>query len=305
VRTLQNVEVVPAPGFPTTTNELDAKGQRQSIVQNVDPTVPETTKHQLQELVDKYKDIFSYGEYDLGSTDIVQHDIDTGDNPPFRQTLCPQPRAGLPVIDNLPNDMQNQRIIEPCQSEWASNIVLVTKQDGSIRFCVDNRKLNILTRKDAYPLPRIDTCLDTLSGSVWFSTFDLRSGHQQVKMHPRDVAKTTFTCHKGTFRFPRMPLGLCNAPATFQRLMDTVLMGLIFDICLAYLGDIIVFSRDPESHLERLEKTTKCALMRRCVSFLANVNYVTFAICYRRSVCLSVVCRLSSVCNVGAPYSAG
>jgi len=148
-------------------------------VQNVDPTVPETTKHQLQELVDKYQDIFSYGEYDLGSTDIVQHKINTGDNPPFIQPLRPQTRARLPVIDNLLNDMQNQGIIEPCQNEWASNIVLVTKKDGSIRFCVDYRNLNLLTRKDAYPLPRIDTYLDTLSGSVWFSTFDLRSRFHQ------------------------------------------------------------------------------------------------------------------------------
>jgi len=281
VSALQNVQLVSAPVNLTTPDEQDAKMQRRSIVQSVDPAVPEITKYQLQELVDKYQDIFSYSEYDLGNTDIVQHEINTGNNPPFKQPLRPQPRARLPVIDNLLADMQSQGIIEPCQSEWASNIVLVTKKDGSIRFCVDYRKLNLLTQKDAYPLPRIDTCLDTLSGSVWFSTFDLRSGFHQVRMHPRDVNKTTFTCHKGTFRFPRMPFGLCNAPATFQRLMDTVLMGLNFDICLAYLDDIIVFSRDPESHLERLEKLflrlresnlklkpTKCALMQKCVSFL-------------------------------------
>jgi len=157
------------------------------------------------------------------------------------------------VIDRLVDDMQSQGIIEPCQSEWASNIVLVTKKDGSIRFCVDYRKLNSLTEKDAYPLPRIETCLDTLSGSAWFSTFDLRSGFHQVKVNPRDANKTTFTCHRGTFRFPRMPFGLCNAPATFQRLMDTVLMGLNFDICLAYLDDVIVYSRDLQSHNNNLK----------------------------------------------------
>ena len=149
--------------------------------------------------------------------------------------------------------MQSQGVIEPCHSEWASNIVLVKKKDGSIRFCVDYRKLNDLIRKDAYPLPRIETCLDTLSGAAWYSTFDLRSGFHQVAMRPADKNKTTFICHRKTYRFPRMLFGLCNAPATFQRFMDTVLMGLNFEVCLAYLDDIIVFSRDLDSHFERLE----------------------------------------------------
>ena len=265
----------------TSTEQTDPQKQRQSIIDNADPSVPQDAKARLAQLIENYHDVFSYSEYDLGSTDIVQHEINTKDNPPFRQPLRPQPRARLPVIDGLLQDMQSQGIIEPCQSEWASNIVLVTKKDGSIRFCVDYRKLNTLTQKDVYPLPRIETCLDTLSGAAWFSTFDLRSGFHQVKIHPRDVNKTTFTCHKGTFRFPRMPFGLCNAPATFQRLMDTVLMGLNFDICLAYLDDIIVYSHDLKSHLERLEtlfqrlresnlklKPSKCNVLQKCVTFL-------------------------------------
>jgi len=80
--------------------------------------------------------------------------------------------------------MQSQGVIKPCNSDWASNVVLVKKKDGSVRFCVDYRKLNPLTRKDAYPIPRIDRCLDTLSGSLWFSTFDLRSGFHQVTVDP-------------------------------------------------------------------------------------------------------------------------
>ena len=180
--------------------------------------------------------------------------------------------------------MQSQGVIEPCQSEWGSNIVLVKKKDGSVRFCVDYRRLNNVTQKDVYPLPRVETCLDTLSNAVWFSTFDMRSGFHQVPVNPRDVNKTTFVCHKGSFRFPKMPFGLCNAPATFQRLMDTVLAGLNFEICLAYLDDIIVFSRDVESHLARLTqlfqklreanlklKPSKCCLLQRRVTFLGYV----------------------------------
>ena len=140
--------------------------------------------------------------------------------------------------------MQTQGVIEPCQSELASNIVLVKKKDGSIRFFVDYRKLNDLTIKDAYPLPRIDTCLESLSGATWYSTFDLRSGFHQVAMKPEDANKTTFVCHRGTYRFRKMPFGLCNAPATFQRLMDLVMTGLNFETCLVYLDDIIIFSND-------------------------------------------------------------
>lgn len=177
--------------------------------------------------------------------------------------------------------MQGQGVIEPCNSDWASNIVLVKKKDGNVRFCVDYRKLNLLTRKDAYPLPRIDRCFDTLSGSLWYSTFDLRSGFHQVTMAPQDVNKTTFVCYRGTFRFPKMPFGLCNAPATFQRLMDTVLTSLNFEICLAYLDDIILFSHDLDSHLDRLQrlferlreanlklKPSKCQILQRQVKFL-------------------------------------
>ena len=280
VSTLQNVQIA-AAASPVEIDQLDAAQQRRNITDNVDPSVPENTKSELAQLVDEYQDIFSYSEYDLGSTDLVQHEIHTGDNRPFKQALRPQPRARLPDIDNLLASMEAQGVIERCQSDWASNIVLVTKKDGSIRFCVDYRKLNSLTQRDVYPLPRIETCLDTLSGAVYFSTFDLRSGFHQVKVHPRDVNKTTFTCHRGTFRFPRMPFGLTNAPATFQRLMDTVLMGLNFDICLAYLDDIILYSKDISSHLDRLKqlfqrlreanlklKPSKCVLMQKRVAFL-------------------------------------
>ena len=253
----------------------------QEMCNKVDTSVPEEARKALVELMLSYNDVLSIDEFDLGRFGAVQHQIDTGNSKPFRQSLRPQARAHLPVIDKLIDEMQQQGVIEPCQSEWASNIVLVKKKDGSIRFCVDYRKLNDLTKKDAYPLPRIDSCLDRLAGSVWFSTFDLRSGFHQVEMDPRDVNKTTFVCHRGSFRFPRMPFGLCNAPATFQRLMDMVMTGLNFETCLIYLDDIIVFSQDLPTHLQRLEsllarlrtanlklKPSKCTLLQRKVTFL-------------------------------------
>lgn len=112
--------------------------------------------------------------------------------------------------------MITEGIIHPCQSSWMSPVVLVKKEDGSTRFCVDYRKLNAITVRDNYPLLRIDNLLDALSGSCWYSTLDLASGYWQVEVEEVDRPKTAFTTPFGTFKFTVMPFGLVNAPATFQ-----------------------------------------------------------------------------------------
>ena len=122
-----------------------------------------------------------------------------------------------------PRRLANLPMKRSSKSPWASPIVLVQKKDGSVRFCVDYRRLNDVTLKDSYPLPRIDDTFDALRGSKWFSTLDLASGYWQVEVHPNDTEMTAFTTTCGLFQFKVMPFGLCNAPGTFERLMEYVL----------------------------------------------------------------------------------
>ncbi|CAK1599828.1 unnamed protein product [Parnassius mnemosyne] len=154
------------------------------------------------------------------------------------------------MIEGMVKDGVN----EPSSSPWCSPVVLVKKKDGSMRFCVDYRRLNDVKKKDSYSLPRIDDTLDTLTGVKWFSTLDLKSGYWQAEIDPKDKKKTAFSTRKGLWQFKVVPFGLCNAPATYERLMELVLTGLIGDACLVYLDDIIIVGRMFEEHLPNLER---------------------------------------------------
>ena len=122
--------------------------------------------------------------------------------------------------------MQKNSVIKPSESPWESPVVLVRKRDGSLRFCVDYRQLNSVTKPDLFPLPRINDLLDQLGKSKYFSILDLKSGYWQIKVHADSQEKTAFITHKGLYEFRVMPFGVTNAPAVFQRLMQRVLAGL-------------------------------------------------------------------------------
>ncbi|KRY38258.1 Retrovirus-related Pol polyprotein from transposon 17.6 [Trichinella spiralis] len=183
----------------------------------------------LAAILREFSDVLSTSDEDLVRTSVVRHAIHTGDAKPVRCSPRRIPYHQRAQVEALLDEMLRRDVVEPSSSPWASPIV--KKKDGSCRFCVDYRQLNNFTRKDAHPLPRIDDTLDALVGAQWFSTLSRAIGYWQVEVEGQDREKTAFIT----------PFGLCNALATFQRLMETVLRDLMGSDCLVYLDDVIVF----------------------------------------------------------------
>ena len=177
--------------------------------------------------------------------------------------------------------MLDAGVIEPATSEWASPIVLVPKKDGSLRFCVDYRRLNAKTVADAYRLPRIEDGLDSLGDAQIFAALDCNAGYWQVPVAPGDCDKTTFTSYLGTYRYFRMPFGLRSAPPTFQRALNIILSGVRWQTYLIYLDDVIVFLKGAETHirhvkevLQLLGRTNVTLKLRKCSFFRPKVYYL-------------------------------
>ena len=148
-------------------------------------------------------------------------------------------------------------------------------------MCIDYRLLNGQTQPDVFPLPRIDELLQRLDGATIFSKLDLRDGYHQIGMHGPDRIKTSFTCRYGTFMFNVMPFGLNNAPATFQRAMNQVFFKLLDNGVLCYLDDLLIFSKDVESHKKLLDEVFQLLQVnklyikeKKCHLFLNQVNFL-------------------------------
>ena len=248
------------------------------------PNLSVSQQQEARALLEQYRGVFSEHDGDLGCTALVQHEIHLEDTAPVRQRYRRLPPSQFAQVKAHVQELVGKGIVQPSCSPYASPIVVVQKKDGTIRLCVDYRQLNAKTRKDAYPLPRIEESLDALTGATLFSTLDLASGYHQVPMAERDKDKTAFCTPFGLFEFNRMPFGLCNAPSTFQRLMERIFSDQSFHSLLLYLDDIVIFSSSFQQHLQRLEvvlgrlkehnlklKLSKCHFFQEEVQYLGHV----------------------------------
>ncbi|CAC5396944.1 Transposon Ty3-I Gag-Pol polyprotein,Transposon Ty3-G Gag-Pol polyprotein [Mytilus coruscus] len=233
---------------------IELRSDLKALYEKACEKLDEQQSDQLKVLISKYEGLFAESDKELGHTNLVKHRINTGNAQPVKEPPRRAPVHLREEVDKNIDDMLEKGVIEPSNSPWASGVVLVKKKDGSYRFCVDYRRLKKETVKDAYPLPRIDDSLEQLAGSAWFSTLDLCSGYWQVEMHPDDSYKTAFATRRGLFQFRVMLFGLCCAPSTFERLMETVLAGLQWDICLVYLDDVIVAGKTFSDMLVNLDR---------------------------------------------------
>ena len=224
----------------------------------------------------------------LGTVRLTEHPINLK---PDSEPVFSQPYRAGPKAQDIEQEevskMLPAGVIEPATTESTSPMVLVPKTDGTLRFCFDYRKLNALTVKYSYPLPRIVECLDTLGDAAIFSTLDCNRGYWQIPVAEADTDKTTFTCHEGYYRFKRMPFGLCNAPATFQGTLNILLAGLRWKSCLVYLDDIFVFSRSIEDHFKHLgeifailKEAGLSLKLRKCKFFTKTVDYFGLGRCH-------------------------
>ena len=247
---------------------------------------PEHLQSEAKEMLKRNARVFSKTDMDMGRTNLVKHHIKLTDPVPFKESYRRIPPQMYDEVKAHIQEMLDLGAIRPSNSPWASAIVLVRKKDGRLRFCIDLRRLNNRTVKDAYSLPKIESILDSLIGAKIFSTLDLKAGYWQVEMAEECKAYTAFTCGPlGFYECETMPFGATNAPSTFQRLMHDCLGDLNMNWCIVYLDDIIIFSDTKEEHLKRLEavfqklitaglklKPSKCHFFREEIEYLGHVS---------------------------------
>ena len=234
-----------------------------------------------RELVLAYHDVFALESNELGCTSAIEHEIHIENGEPLKERLRHIPLPLLEEVHASLRDMLEAGVIHLSQSPWCNAVVLVQKKDGTLHFCVDFRRLNARTKKDSYPLPHIQEALKSMTGSALFSSMDFKLGFWQIKMAPGSQQYTVGNL--GFYEFTRMPFGLCNAPTTFQHLMQNTLGELNLTFCVIYLDDVIVFGCTEEEDLERLHvvferfrqfnlklKPSKCSFFQSKIMYLAH-----------------------------------
>ena len=241
-----------------------------------------TVRSEIMDMLSEFKDMWS-GR--LGKIGATKHRIEL--KPGARPIYQAPYRAGPIAREKEKTEidrMLRAGVIEPTSAEWASPVVFAPKKDGTMRFCVDYRKLKAATVRDSYLLPRMDECIDSLGDATVFTTLDCNGRYWQVEIAEEDRDKTTFASHFGLYRFLRMPFGLKNAPATFQRAVDIILFRVKWETALVYLNDVIVYSQTVTEHMMHVRevlrmlhtagvslKLAKCAFFDTSVTYLGHV----------------------------------
>ena len=210
----------------------------------------------------------------------VDFRIYTDDAPPIKQVPyrhSPQQEA---YIREEVKNLLKKGYVTPSFSPWASPVLVVVKKDGTYRMCIDYRKLNAHTKKDAYPLPRIEDCLELCREAIWMTIFDLRDAYHHIPVHPDSQAATAFCTKDGLYQWTVMPFGATGAPGCFQRYVDSVFRGMTGRNCVVYFDDIVVYSKDFETHLkdvaEVLQRLQDCNLSAKISKCKIAMNEITF-----------------------------
>ena len=242
---LCEIQPVDLADFPTT-NSVDSTDEN-DFPSKFDMTGIKLKPETELELLLNWRDIFSQHDLDLGHTKLAKHRIDLIDETPFKQRYRHIPPTMYDEVKNHLQQLLDCGVIRKSHSPWASNIVLVRKKCGALRICIDYRQLNKRTIKDSYALPYIEELLDCLSGSKYFSVLDMKSGYHQVEIEEEHKPRTAFTVGPlGFWEMNHLAFGLCNAPSTYQRIMEECLVDLNHQICLIYLDNLIIFSTTVE-----------------------------------------------------------
>ena len=226
-------------------------------------------------------DTYAKSQTDIGRTNIIKHQINTGDATPLAQSPYRCNPKNKEFLRKEISRMEEQGIVKRSKSPWAAPVVIVEKKGGDKRLCVDYRRLNAVTKPDAYPLPRIDDLLESFQSAHWFSMLDLASGYWQVEMNPKDKEKTAFIVDFRLYEFNVMPFGLAYAPATFQRLMNYILQDFLGKFVAVYLDDIIIYSTTFEQHLDHitqifqtLRNANLMIKLKKCYFCLPNIAFL-------------------------------
>ncbi|GBO40891.1 Retrovirus-related Pol polyprotein from transposon 297 [Araneus ventricosus] len=262
---------------------IDTGATMNVMSSNVYGALKNFEKSSLINLLNKYKSLFAQEISDLGECSIIQHEIHLTDNIPTRQKLYRVPYNLKPEMKRQINILLDAGIIQPSKSAYAAPVLLVQKSDGSYRLVSDLRKLNSKTIPDNFPLPNLSEMIDMLSGAKYFTLMDLTSGFHQMSMHPDHSHLTAIITEFGLFEYKRIPFGLKNANASFQRLISIVLVGLNDLKVACYIDDVVVASNSFQEHIERLElvfqrlrtanlkvKPSKCSFLQQQITYLGH-----------------------------------